>query len=201
MLTRLSSKERVTVERQDGSRYEDVPATLPGGGVIFIPDVTIPIAPGDFILRQIQSGLIERYIVENPELFSRMSSPHYQVKVRREGAGAPGSTGHVFHVSGNNARVNIGSTDNSTNTVYAASDLQKAAKELADLQQALQPQNAVERVAVGQLAAAEIAATAGDEGKFKAALAAIGPAAHWCVETATRIGTSVAAAAIEAHIG
>lgn len=200
MLTRLTSKDLVTIERQDGTRFENVAATLPGDDVIFVPDITLPIAPGDSILRLVPSGLVERYIVINPELFGSFGPKHYQVKVRREGAKTSGSPGYIFHINGSHSRVNIKSTDNSTNITYAAADFRKVAEELATLQQALQPQNATERVAVGQLAAAELAATEGDQNKFRAALAALGPAAHWCLETAGRIGVSVAAAAIESGI-
>ena len=42
--------EKVTIERQDNSRYEDVPA-LVSKSMILIPDAKIPIEPNDAILR------------------------------------------------------------------------------------------------------------------------------------------------------
>src|ERR1700682_1669187 len=57
----LASKcnEKVTVERHDNTRYENVPA-LVSKEMIFIPDAKIPIEPNDAILRQLPSGIVER---------------------------------------------------------------------------------------------------------------------------------------------
>lgn len=127
--------ERVTVERQDTSRFENVPAHV-SRETILIPDTQIPIESGDAILRQLPSGLVERLIVVEPGFqadFYEMSA-HYQIKYRREGQKPAENPGYQIHISGDNSRVNISSTDNSTNTVSNLScDLNALAGELTRL--------------------------------------------------------------------
>jgi hypothetical protein len=51
--------ERVTVEHAaDSSRHENVPVLVTDKR-IFIPDVSIPLAPDDVILRELPSGAVE----------------------------------------------------------------------------------------------------------------------------------------------
>lgn len=86
---------------------------------IVIPDATAPIAVGDELRRTIPSGAEETFEVIDPvyhQGFGGIPS-HFQVAIRRKGAFDPGKGGnYTINVSGSNSRVNIGSTDNSTNT-------------------------------------------------------------------------------------
>lgn len=124
--------DRVTVERADGSRREDVPARVTQN-LIVIPDVSVPLAPGDVILRELPSGLVQRYVVVDPGFRAKFHAfpAHYQATYRLEGKEPAGQPGYSVHVSGENARVNINSTDNSTNVVhYQPQDLGQLAAEL-----------------------------------------------------------------------
>jgi hypothetical protein len=135
--------EKVTIERQDASRFENVPAHV-SRETILIPDAKIPIKSGDAILRQLPSGLVERLIVVEPGLLAKLYevSAHYQIKYRREGQKPADNPGYQIHVSGNNSRVNIGSTDNSINAVNtvnnAPCDFTALAGELTRLRIALE---------------------------------------------------------------
>jgi hypothetical protein len=157
--------EKLTIERQDGSRHEGVDA-LVTAKMILVPDITIPIAPGDVVLRQLPSGLVDRLVVTDPGFHAKVHgmSAHYQVKYRRDGQAPAGSPGYNVHVSGPNARVNINSTDNSTNSVLYQADMAKLADEFSQLRSALlqRANDAEHYVAVGAVAKAEIAAKEGE---------------------------------------
>jgi len=90
------------------------------GGTIMIWDANLQIFTGDEIRRRLPSGADEAFEVVDPQFFDGFGaiSPHYEVKVRRKGTYPHGSGGNYsITVTGENARVNLHSTDNSTNTV------------------------------------------------------------------------------------
>ena len=78
--------EKVTVERHDNSRYENVPA-LVSKGMILIPDAKIPIEPNDAILRELPSGIVERLVVTEPGFYAANhgTDAHYQVNIIEKG--------------------------------------------------------------------------------------------------------------------
>jgi hypothetical protein len=85
---------------------------------ITIPDSSLLIQPGDEIRRRIPSGVEETFEVIDPVYYQAFHDipAHYQVKVRKKGTFPSGQGGNYsVHVSGLNARVNIGSRDHSTN--------------------------------------------------------------------------------------
>lgn len=90
-----------------------------------IPDASVHIEPGDEIRRRIPSGIEEAFEVIDPVYFpdnGGMIPAHLQVKIQRKGTFQPGTGGNFnFFVSGNNARVNFQSTDNSQNSINEAS--------------------------------------------------------------------------------
>jgi hypothetical protein len=92
---------------------------LVGPKDITIPDASLLIEPGDEIRRRIPSGVEETFEVIDPvyhESFAGAIPAHYTVKVRKRGMFPSGQGGNYkVHVSGQNARVNIGSHDHSTN--------------------------------------------------------------------------------------
>jgi hypothetical protein len=196
--------EKVTVERRDGSRYENVPA-LVTKGMILIPDTKIPIEPDDAILRELPSGIVERLVVTEPGFYAAHHgiAAHYQIKYQREGQQPAGSPGYNIHVSGDNSRVNINSIDNSTNTISnQLLDLTALATELAALRKALldRAQSPEHYTAIGAIAAAETETKSGDASKVKRALSALGTAGLWALETSKEIGVSLAAELLKEQI-
>jgi len=104
-----------------------------GGDTITIPDPTVVIQPGDEMRRVLPNGTDEIFEVIDPRFHERFHSipAHFQVKVRRKGTFPHGTGGNLnITMSGANSRVNIASTDNSTNV---ASDI----KVLNDLRSAI----------------------------------------------------------------
>ncbi|MCJ2128677.1 hypothetical protein [Methylobacterium sp. E-045] len=87
---------------------------------ITIADTTTQIFVGDEIRRIIPNGTEEAFEVVDPTYNEKFHSipAHFSVKLRRKGIFPKGTGGnYTFNVSGNNARVNFHSTDNSTNRV------------------------------------------------------------------------------------
>lgn len=125
--------DKITIRKQNGDEIQDVAANVQPGK-IFIADGEVPLEEGDTILRQLPNNMSEAYVVADRGYFAKMGGikAHYQAKVRKQGAttsAAPQQ--HVWNVSGPNARVNINSQDNSTNTVTVTpenviSELRKA---------------------------------------------------------------------------
>lgn len=90
------------------------------GRMIAVFDETLLVFAGDEIRRRLPNGADEVFEVIDPTFFGAMDSlpGHFQIDVRRKGSFPHGKGGHMnITVTGDNARVNIGSTDNSTNTV------------------------------------------------------------------------------------
>lgn len=108
----------VTLVKADGTVQKEGIKAQVSTGLIITSDATLPIKPGDHFVRIQPSGLAEDYIVIDPGFMSagRLIPPHFQSKVRRSDAPvAPPST-IINNINGPNGRVNINSTDNSTNT-------------------------------------------------------------------------------------
>ncbi len=196
--------EKVTVERRDNSRYENVPA-LVSKGMILIPDAKIPIEPDDAILRQLPSGIVERLVVTEPGFYATIHGipAHYQVKYRREGQKPAGNPGYHIHLSGDNPRVNINSIDSSANTISKGSlDLTALAAELAKLRKVLleRAQTPEHYTAIGIIASAETETKSGDASKVNRALSALGTASRWVLDTSKEIGVTLVAELLKAHI-
>ena len=88
--------------------------------MIAIDDVSVSLIVGDELRRTLPNGTEEAFDVVDPVFYNRgqMIPAHFQVKIRRKGAFNPGTGGnYTIHLSGNNARVNLHSTDNSSNIV------------------------------------------------------------------------------------
>lgn len=113
--------DSVTLVKADGTRHERIRASVQPG-LILTGDARLPIEEGDRFERLLPSGQVESYEVIEPGFFARVHGmpAHFQSKVRRVSklpAQPPAAAGVVYNVTGNNARVNIGSTDTSTNIV------------------------------------------------------------------------------------
>ncbi|SFB10799.1 hypothetical protein SAMN03159496_01906 [Rhizobium sp. NFR07] len=97
--------------------------TVPGvysSDMIAIDDASASLVVGDELRRKLPNGTEEAFEIIDPVFYDggRMIPAHFQVKIRRKGAFNPGTGGnYTIHVSGSNARVNLNSTDNSSNIV------------------------------------------------------------------------------------
>jgi len=88
------------------------------GKKIVVFDSSLQVMPGDEIRRGLPNGTEEAFDVQDPKYFDNFHGleAHFQIDVRRKGAFDVGQGGNYnIHVSGPNARVNLHSTDNSTN--------------------------------------------------------------------------------------
>lgn len=112
--------DRVTLIKKDGRRFESLPASVQSG-LILTNDPKIPIEDGDCFERQTPSGITERFVIMDAGFMQAFHdiTAHYQSKVRKETAVArPSSPSHiVYNLIGPNSRVNIQSSDSSTNIV------------------------------------------------------------------------------------
>ena len=98
-------------------------------GLILTDNPKIPIEDGDQFERQLPSGIVDVFTVVDSGFQQRFHDipPHYQSKVRKNTAGSPPSPRPaavpqvVYNLIGPNARVNIQSSDLSTNVVSVES--------------------------------------------------------------------------------
>lgn len=90
------------------------------GSMFIIDDLSVDVQAGDEIRRMLPNGKEEAFHVDDPRFYDGAFSPHYQVKVSRKGTFPRHSGGNYnINLHGLNPRVNIGSTDNSTNTAVS----------------------------------------------------------------------------------
>lgn len=88
-------------------------------GTLITFDSMLPIQRGDHFLRRLPSGLEEEFIVEDPGYQAELPGmeAHFQAKIRRSDIPAQSLQTIVNNIQGANARININSTDNSSNFV------------------------------------------------------------------------------------
>ena len=122
------NRDRVTLVKKDGQRFQDLPASVQSG-MILTHNPQIPIEDGDQFERELPSGIVEVFtVVDSGFQQGRYGIPaHYQSKVRKNTAESPASPRPaegpqvVYNLIGSNARVNIQSSDSSTNVVNVES--------------------------------------------------------------------------------
>jgi hypothetical protein len=113
--------ETVSVEHVGGTVTPNVRAQMEKSHEILLYGDHTVVSVDDVIVHHLQNGAVHRYSVLNV---------HYQsghghlpaittLTVRKEGSKALGTMAqqHVYNVTGNNSRINVQSTDNSTNSV------------------------------------------------------------------------------------
>ena len=119
--------DRVTLVKKSGQRFEDIRASVQNGK-IFTDDPQVPIEDGDHFERVLPSGVREVFTVVDAGFYqgSHGMPSHYESKVRKGSAepiptpgSAPGA--QVINLTGPNARVNIQSSDSSTNVMSGES--------------------------------------------------------------------------------
>ncbi|MCC6348399.1 MAG: hypothetical protein IT347_02275 [Candidatus Eisenbacteria bacterium] len=111
--------DRVTLVKKDGRRIENIQALI-SSSTIYMDDASLPIEEDDTFERPLPNGLVEVYVVTDRGFHRGLPgaiADHYQTKVRKEPSLRPPSAPAVFHISGDNARVNINSVDQSANVV------------------------------------------------------------------------------------
>lgn len=115
-------RDKVTLVKADGTVVrQDIEAQVSAGRIIMF-DADLPLEPGDHFLRPLPSGLVEDYVVDDPNFMTGIGGipSSFQAKVHRSGrADAPPQQviqqiTNNFH--GDNSRVTFG-TDNSINVV------------------------------------------------------------------------------------
>lgn len=114
------NRDKVTLVKADGTvAKESVPA-LVTDNMIFTADKQLPVEVGDYLLRDLPNGLVEKYEVRNPKYYDVGPGvdAHFQIDVARAGAPRPQAAvvqSITNNFTGANSRVNINSTDNSIN--------------------------------------------------------------------------------------
>lgn len=121
----LFNKDTVALLKQDGSKVEGIKATVSESNLIVISvrqaqlSDLVRIDPNDLLVRTTAVGE-ETFRVMDPRFYEQGiggRGPHYQCQVKKLGIPeAAAAVQHVtYNVSGVNTRVNVNSTDNSTN--------------------------------------------------------------------------------------
>ena len=132
-------RDEVTLVKANGTvARENIRAQVSAGQIITF-DADLPLEPGDHFLRSLPSGLVEDYVVDDPNFMTGIHGipPSYQSKVHRsrEPAAAPQQVVQRItnHFHGDNSRVTYG-TDNSVNMVKRLQPLA-----VADLVEQIRP--------------------------------------------------------------
>lgn len=118
-------REPLDLLKTDGTRVS-IRGTVGSSTGIYIGGKNHRVDPGDLIIRTIATGAEETYQVIDPVFYDTgMIGPHYQLQVKKLGLPeVKAAVQHIaYNVTGNNARVNVNSVDNSTNVVHIQSDV------------------------------------------------------------------------------
>ncbi|ARQ03251.1 hypothetical protein CAK95_28280 [Pseudorhodoplanes sinuspersici] len=122
MVFRDMMRDRVTLVKTDGTVVREKIQAQVSPGQIITFDADLPLEPGDHFLRSLPSGLVEDYVVDDPNFMTGIHGipSSFQSKVRRsrEAAAPPHQVIQRItnHFHGDNSRVTFG-TDNSVNIV------------------------------------------------------------------------------------
>jgi hypothetical protein len=113
------NKDKITLLKADGAvAREQVPA-LVTEHIIFTADEQLPVEVGDYLLRDLPNGLVEKYEVRNPKFYAdgHGQEAHFQIDVARFGSPQAKSVAQSItnNFTGPNSRVNVNSTDSSIN--------------------------------------------------------------------------------------
>ncbi len=201
--------ENLTVCPQNGGAPIPTKGRV-AGTIILINDVRVPLEVGDAIERSLPSGIVERFIVTDPgyhETTGHGIPSHYQARFRRADAVASRASTPAIHVTGDHARINVGSTDHSSNSIQylaAAGEPSELAAELRALRIELLARagdSPEQYSAIGAVATAEKAASEGDVAKAGPILGSLGKVGEWVLSTATDLGLRLASEYIKAHTG
>jgi hypothetical protein len=112
--------DKITVVKKDGTRSRPVAASVQGEKV-YTQAKDLDVEPGDMIVRKLPSGREERLTVIDPQYHQGPGGrlAHWKILCEREGRLEPQPSSVTYNVSGPQARVNIGSVDQSSNVIAA----------------------------------------------------------------------------------
>jgi hypothetical protein len=112
--------DTIELLKKDGTKKKGLKASVQKRK-IFMEANGILVEPQDLIIRKMSTGGEETYRVIDPGFFEDIGgiSAHYQMEVHKLGLPEAKSTVQsiTYNITGNNARVNQNSIDNSTNVV------------------------------------------------------------------------------------
>ena len=118
--------DTVTLIKQDGTTVEGIKASVQSKK-IFIQGHEPLIKSGDLVQRKMSNGAEETYEVIDPGFHEKFHGipAGYQMDVRKLGVPEAKSAIHrvTYNVTGNNARINQNSVDQSVNVVQLSSDV------------------------------------------------------------------------------
>lgn len=130
--------DRVSVLKSDGSRFENIAASVQSTKV-FINQATPLIEPGDLIVRKMSNGGEETMRVIDPGFHEQFHGIPAGYQITVEKLGLPDAKKAVqsitYNVHGNNARINHQSFDNSVNFVQGSDEVGNL---IAELRQAIE---------------------------------------------------------------
>jgi hypothetical protein len=111
------ARDKVTLAKKDGTIVRKDIAASVQSKMIFIHAHDLPIEVGDHILRQLPSGLVEDFVVDDPAFYQGLHGipPHFQIKFHRSARAISQPQTIINQIIGDNARINSNSIDNSTN--------------------------------------------------------------------------------------
>ncbi len=112
--------DKVTFAKKNGAVVQKDIAASVQSKQIFVFDKNLPVEVGDHFLRQLPSGLVEDFVVDDPGFMAGVGGaipPHFQAKVHRSDQPVAQPQTVINNITGHNARVNINSVDSSTNKV------------------------------------------------------------------------------------
>lgn len=114
------ANDNVALFKKDGSRVDGLKASVQRNK-IFMDAGKLLIEPGDLILRKMSNGAEETYEVIDPGFYEAFHgiAAHYQMDVKKLGVPEVKQVVQsiTYSFTGNNARINQNSVDNSTNVV------------------------------------------------------------------------------------
>ncbi len=112
--------DTISIVKPDGRRFDKIKSAVTRN-VVHFDDVSVPLEEGDFIERVLPNGMKEVYEVVDRGYYSGGGGipDHYQARVQKTTTPPSRYQQAITHIniSGTNARLNLGSTDNSTNVV------------------------------------------------------------------------------------
>lgn len=150
-LLNSAAGDAVALVKQNGTRTEGVKAVVKSNEITIF-DTSLDVEEGDSIERRLPSGRVDLYTVLDTGFNPGLSPvpPFYSMKVRKESAirDDRGSSPVVYNLAGPNARVNVNSTDSSTNitNVNSAELFVKMRDAAAEVQDGERRQLLVERI-------------------------------------------------------
>lgn len=112
--------DTVDILKNDGTKVSGLKASVQRNKIFMAADKLL-VQPNDLVIRRMSNGAEETYRVIDPgfrEAFHGITA-HYQMEVQKLGLPEAKSTVQsiTYNVTGNNARINQNSVDNSTNVV------------------------------------------------------------------------------------